>query len=93
MDFDQIMPLLNLTALPSILRSRATNSLNNLLSQLEEWWDTMSPEDMERLAPNIRGMSEDIVPEGWSKKDWAAIMLAFIWALEANAPYGQSRFL
>jgi hypothetical protein len=58
---------------------------------LVEWWKTTTEEDQKGLAPQIMITWDTKESEGWTDRDFMALLLAELWALEANAPYGKSR--
>ncbi len=87
--FDNVFSILFLTSLPSLLRSPAEKLRNNLLSQLQTWWTTTTDEDRKVIAPAYSTLLEAAAKEGWEDRDWASLMLAELWALEGNAPYGR----
>lgn len=91
MAFDAAFPLLNLAALPAIARRPAEKARDEALRIIEEWWVDISDEDRQQLAPSMLGMVEASEAEGWPLRDIAAFFLSEIWALEANAPYGEFR--
>lgn len=61
-----------------------------MLSLIEEWWDSVTTEDRETLAPALMAMVDVAEAEAWPKRDVAALLLGDLWALEANAPNGES---
>jgi hypothetical protein len=60
-----------------------------MLSLVEEWWDSVTSEERETLAPALMAMVEVAEAEAWPKRDVAALLLGDLWALEANAPNGE----
>ena len=88
--FDKGVPFLTLTSLPTVFRSPAIGAREKLLTQIGEWWATVTPEDRKLFAPSLTAMIEVSSAEGLSQRDWASLMITELWALEANAPYGQN---
>ncbi|RSH90846.1 hypothetical protein EHS25_010022 [Saitozyma podzolica] len=86
--FDQAFPLLNLGKLPSFAKKPAEKARETMLSLVEEWWDSVTSEERETLAPALMAMVEVAEAEAWPKRDVAALLLGDLWALEANAPNG-----
>lgn len=89
--FDQFFPLLTLKELPVLARKPAVAAREQLLDLLVEWWKTTTEEDQKGLAPQIMITWDTKESEGWTDRDFMALLLAELWALEANAPYGKSR--
>lgn len=56
-----------------------------------EWYATTTPADQAEMAPNIMAMRDSVDVAGWSEWDWGTLLLADLWALEANAPFGASQ--
>jgi hypothetical protein len=71
-------------------RRSAERVREDALRMIEEWWIDLSDEDRKEIAPAMLGMVEVAEGEGWSLRDVASFFLQEIWALEANAPYGES---
>jgi cholesterol 7alpha-monooxygenase len=90
MAFDEAFPLLYLAGLPKMARRSAERVREDALRMIEEWWIDLSDEDRKEIAPAMLGMVEVAEGEGWSLRDVASFFLQEIWALEANAPYGES---
>ncbi|ORY31866.1 cytochrome P450 [Naematelia encephala] len=85
--FDRAFPILNLARLPITMRSQAISAREKILTMLEEWWETTTELDRAAMAPAVCVQWEIAKDEGWSKRDWATVLLAETWALEANAPF------
>ena len=60
-----------------------------MLRLIERWWQTTTKEERSGLAPPMLTMLDCAESEGWTWEDRASLILAELWALEANAPYGQ----
>lgn len=89
MAFDTAFPLLNLAKLPNLARRPAEQAREKALDMIEEWWTSCSDEDKQQVSPSVKGMIGCWEKEGWPMRDLASLMLSEIWALEANAPYGE----
>lgn len=87
--FDAAIPLLSLDALPSFLKGPALTPRAELAKLIVAWYSATSPAERESMAPSITGMRECAEADGWSEQDWATLVLSSLWALEANAPYGE----
>ena len=91
--FDKIFPLLNQTKVPLFLRTAAAGSREKLLADIGVWLTTISDDDKAIISPSNLAMLGVAETEQWTSRDMTALMLAELWALEANAPYGSRAFV
>lgn len=61
---------------------------------MSDWWRRTKddPKARESLAPSLLGMLDTGEEEGWKDDDLLACAVPELWALEANAPYGEKRW-
>lgn len=89
MAFDRVLPVLALDSLPKIAKTPANRIRENMAKMLAEWWSTTTEEDHKLMGPSITCQWEVAEEEGWGVNEFAICLLAELWTLEANAPFGE----
>ena len=56
---------------------------------MEEWYRHATKNDLDNMSAACKVMMDIHADEGWSERDAVTLLLAELWALSANAPYGE----